>query len=708
MLKRMMRLAALAAGLGFFGVSAAQTESYGLPENIQDGNILHLFCWSSPQIRTAIPSIAEAGFTAIQISPVQGNAHSGAEWFYAYMPYDFAIKGTGAVNNADALKKVCEQAHKYGVKVIVDVVANHINGATVNRDAWWNTNDRLRPTTSKVNYASRTSITQHRMGDYPDVNSESAEVQERAKDFVQALKDCGVDGIRWDAAKHIALPSENCDFWKAVTSVPGLYHYGEILDSPGGSNANGLMKEYTDYMSVTDNTYSRIVLNAVKNGTVPTTHASWASSTIADSKVVYWGESHDTYANDGGETKNVTQERIDRAWAIVACRAGASSLYLSRPSQTGYREIKMGVQGSTHFTAPEIAAVNHFRNAMVGKPDYYTASGGVACITRKNGGAVIVVGNGGSKAVSVENGGAYCPPGIYVDKISGNTFTVTASKISGTTGPTGIAVLYDGVADTQPRVTFSPEGGSFKGETLDVKAELVNAVSGTVAVSAAGIAGYEETLAPGVNTLTIGAGVAFGETITLRWSANAAGGAAASGEVTYTKVDPSLRPADMPSEFYILGQVNGNSWDPSIGVKMDEDGSSFVADVTIQGAFSFASAIGAKGNWSAFNASGVRYGATGADVPLAIGGSAAIQKVTDPKAYTFAAASAGTSYTIAVDWDTMTVSVREAAGVDGVTVEDAAAQPEYYTLQGIRVDEPSTPGLYIVRRGRSVSKVYIR
>lgn len=708
MLKRLIRLAAFAAALGVFGVSDAQTNTYGLPEDIQDGNILHLFCWNASQIRTAIPSIAEAGFTAIQISPIQGNASSGSEWFYAYMPYDFAVRGTGAVNNAETLKKVCDQAHSYGVKVIVDVVANHINGATVNRDAWWNTGDRLRATTSKVNYSNRTSITQHRMGDYPDVNSESAEVQERAKAFVQTLKDCGVDGIRWDAAKHIALPSENCDFWKAVTSVPGLYHYGEILDTPGGANANNLMKEYTDYMSVTDNNYSRIVLNAVKNGSVPTTHAGWAASTIADNKVVYWGESHDTYANDGGETKNITQERIDRAWAIVACRNGASSLYLSRPAQKGYREIKMGVQGSEHFVDPEIAEVNHFRNAMVGKPDYYTAAGGVACITRKDGGAVIVVGNGGSKAVSVENGGSYCPAGIYVDKISGNTFTVTPSKISGTTGPTGIAVLYDGVADTQPRVTVTPEGGNFKGETLDIKVELVNAVSGSLTVSAPGITSYEETLVPGVNELTIGAGVAFGETITLRWSAKNAAGATATGDVSFAKLDPSLRPADMPSEFYILGQVNGNSWDPSIGVKMDEDGSSFVADVTIQGAFSFASALGTKGNWSAFNDSGVRYGATGADVPLVLGSGAAIQQVNDPKAYTFKAAAAATAYTIAVDWDSMTVSVREAAGIGGVTVEDEDALPEYYTIQGIRVDEPSVPGLYIMRRGRSVSKVYIR
>lgn len=45
-------------------------------------------------------------------------------------------------------------------------------------------------------------------------------------------------------------------------------------------------------------------------------------------------ECHDTYANDGGESKYVDQNKIDRAYAIAASRNGATALYFSRPSQT--------------------------------------------------------------------------------------------------------------------------------------------------------------------------------------------------------------------------------------------------------------------------------------------------------------------------------------------------------------------------------------
>ena len=80
--------------------------------------------------------------------------------------------------------------------------------------------------------------------------------------FIQTIKEQGVKGIRWDAAKHIALPSEGCQFWPDVT-LDGLWHYGEILDSTGGDE-NKLMAEYTKYMSVTDTRYSNTLLNAIR------------------------------------------------------------------------------------------------------------------------------------------------------------------------------------------------------------------------------------------------------------------------------------------------------------------------------------------------------------------------------------------------------------------------------------------------------------
>lgn len=412
---------------------------YGLPSNIQDGNILHCFNWPIKEIRAELANIAAAGFGSIQISPCQrADVSTGSPWHDLYRPYDLAFKSSGYCSEAD-LQSLCQEAANYGIKIIVDVVANHVDKTAGYHDTWWDSNGRVR-WNGGINYGDRYSITHGQLGDYGDINSEDAEVCARGKAYVEKLKSLGVKGIRWDAAKHIGLPSESCGFWSSVTSVPGMYHYGEILDAPG-PNA-GIINEYANYMSVTDNKYSNGA--AKDNGGIPRGYGgSWVVDySVPDTKVVYWAESHDTYSNDEW-SQNVDQSIIDRAYASYACRNGATALYLSRPNTKGFSNIKVG-KGSTAFKEKHIAAVNKFRNQMQGRKDWCEATGNTFCVTRQDGGAVIVM--KGSGNVSVVNGGGYCPAGTYTDLVSGGTFTVTTSTISGNVGASGIAVIMkDGV-----------------------------------------------------------------------------------------------------------------------------------------------------------------------------------------------------------------------------------------------------------------------
>ena len=503
---------------------------YGIPEKIQDGNILHCFDWTFADIKKELPNIAAAGFGAVQVSPVQGNCATNAEWFYAYMPYDFKFRTNGNGSSA-ALKDLCTEASKYGIKIVVDVVANHINQAANYHDTWWDSNGRIR-WNGGVDYGNRYSITHNQLGEYGDVNSEDSQVQARAKAFLEDLKALGVAGIRWDAAKHIGLPSEGCNFWSQMASVAGLWHYGEILDGPGGDKYK-LLKEYTNYIGVTDSEYSKWCLNEVNSGRVPSGGQSWGANGVPTTAIVLWAESHDDYSNDGQYGQNtalISQDKMDRAYAISACRKNETALYFSRPSATTRNTIKMGQKGSTHFTSKEVAEVNKFRNAMVGTDDYYSSSNGVACITRKGGGAVIVVGAGGSRSVSVPNGGAYVPAGKYVDKVSGNTFTVTSSTITGQTGSTGIAVIY-GEVTREPMVTLSPAGGEFN-NTLTITITPENFVSAWYKLGN----GTQTTLT-GTKTITIGADMSVGQSVVLSWSATDDKGVTKTGSATYKKVE---------------------------------------------------------------------------------------------------------------------------------------------------------------------------
>lgn len=427
--------------LCFFNISAAN--NYGLPENCQDGTILHCFDWSFNQIKEELPNIAAAGFTSVQTSPSQGNAGNNATWYFAYQPYDFTFAAGGLGSKQDLIN-LCTEADKYGIKIIVDIVSNHLNGSMSYVHPKWNDNQYWHTHGSNIDYNNRWQVTHGDIG-MRDLNSEHSTVYNAVRAYVDELKSYGVDGIRWDAAKHIGLPSEGCDFWSAVTKDSGMWHYGEILIGPtdGGGNDH-LMKEYTNYISVTDNTYGRDMRYSIQGGNAYSSYGNWVNRGVASDKIVYWAESHDTYANDGkyGEdSRSASVNHINRTYALLASRASSTALYFSRPTSTSANAIRLGQKGNTDFKNKEVAAVNHFHNAMLGQKDYYVCENGTMAVCREKG--VVIVKASGSGNISISNGGNIVAPGTYKDEITGNTWTVTSSKISGTIGSTGIAVVYN-------------------------------------------------------------------------------------------------------------------------------------------------------------------------------------------------------------------------------------------------------------------------
>ena len=420
----------------------ATDNEYGLKDNIQDGVILHCFDWTYEQIKEELPNIAAAGFSAVQTSPAHPREPVGAPWYMLYQPYDYKV-GENGLGTKEGLTELCTEAHQYGVKIIVDVVANHTNGNLSYVASFWQDQSLYHDYQGGIDYSKRWQVTHGRLGMW-DLKTEDSRVQEKIKEYVAELKSCGVDGIRWDAAKHIGLPSEGDTFWQNVPDQT-MYNYGEILDGTSGDDTV-LFPEYQKYISITDNQYGNHFAASFNSGQVNESIGNFNQRKAATNKLVYWGESHDTYCNDGGESKYISQNNIDRAYAVVAGNNGATALYFSRPFEKAKSSIKVGVKGSTHFKDREVAAVNHLHNICAGEPNYYVHENGVAAQCRKSG-AVIVLGSGGNREVSVTNGdgkGNWVKAGTYTDQVSGNTFTVTASKISGKVGAKGIAVIYEG------------------------------------------------------------------------------------------------------------------------------------------------------------------------------------------------------------------------------------------------------------------------
>ena len=119
-----------AATLGNADFEAARTK-YGLTKDMKNGAILHAWMWSFNTIKNNMKAIAEAGYTSVQTEPmsaIKANPANGKKfaenWYYVYQPTDTTI-GNFVVGSEQDLKDMCAEAHKYGVRIIVDVVANH-------------------------------------------------------------------------------------------------------------------------------------------------------------------------------------------------------------------------------------------------------------------------------------------------------------------------------------------------------------------------------------------------------------------------------------------------------------------------------------------------------------------------------------------------------------------------------------------------------
>ena len=447
--------------------------------DIQDGTILHAWNWSMKNIKDNMAAIKDAGYTAVQTSPMQTQKDlyksSGwkSEWWKLYQPYGFEIATKDhSLGTKQDLIDMCAEAEKYGIKVIVDVVANHLAGdsttkfspkvSTYAKDIYDN---NLMHNYGYADDSSVQKVVQGTIGSFPDLKTESEVVQQAVLKLLKDYIDCGVDGFRFDAAKHIETPDDGdfaSQFWPTVINgsteyakSKGLdtpYYYGEILYTCGAGRS---ISSYTKYMSVTDNQTGNNVRNAVVgNNDAAAGNYVYATGLPAE-KVVLWAESHDTYANEEKESTNVSDANINKAYAIVASRTGATSLFFARPKDSQ----KLGEVGKDNWKAKEVVEVNKFHNAFVGTSEYITGSNGYVWNTRYDDdrcGIVIVCLKGSTDVnqLKVEK----LKDGSYIEQITGNTFTVKDGKISGKIGSTGIGVIYNADEVSKPVISVKDNG----------------------------------------------------------------------------------------------------------------------------------------------------------------------------------------------------------------------------------------------------------
>lgn len=465
-----MRHLFIAAAALLAALTACKGETAQPAEPTCDDVILHAWCWSFATIQEYLPEISKAGFTIVQTSPAQlcitetaddpgggPELYGHGRWYYQYQPRDWKI-GNYQLGTRDDLAALCDEAKKYGIRIIVDVLPNHtaiderqvaddLNAAVGGHENLYHANGR----NEIVDYNDRYECTTGRMGGLPDVNTENPDFQYYYMEYVNDLLACGVRGFRYDTAKHIGLPSdpvdENAtenDFWdvalgrkdvnglKLALPYDSLFVYGEVLQ-----DKNVKEDEYSEYMRLTASNYGYILRNALSA-------AKWHADNITDwchladpMKLVTWVESHDTYCNEH-LSAGLTDDQIKVAWAFLTARQHGTPLFYSRPAGSTrdnyWGDNIVGACGNDSYRHPEVAAVNTFRRSMSGQPEtlYFSDSDYVAEVCRGDKGALLANISQETASVTMPT---TLPDGTYTDAVYGAEFKVEDGNVTGVLSP---------------------------------------------------------------------------------------------------------------------------------------------------------------------------------------------------------------------------------------------------------------------------------
>lgn len=316
------------AGLGWFWSQHTQKVE------MKDGAILHAWCWSFDTIKDNLPAIKKAGYTSIQTSPinqvVEGENGSKAltNWYYHYQPTDYTIGNYQLGTEAD-FKALTKEADKYGLHIIVDAVVNHTTSdvAAVSPKIkalgkWTHGNEGIK------DFGDRYQLTQKSLLGLYDLNTQNKAVQEYLLAYLKRAVADGADGFRYDAAKHIELPKEyGSDFWSVILNNGAQFQYGEILQGSTSKEA-----DYAKLMGVTASDYGEFIRNSLRQEEAYAEDLmDFQAPGVPEDRLVTWVETHDTYANDNGESTNLTDQDIILGWSLIASRKEGAPLFYSRP-----------------------------------------------------------------------------------------------------------------------------------------------------------------------------------------------------------------------------------------------------------------------------------------------------------------------------------------------------------------------------------------
>ena len=222
--------------------------------------IFHAFQWDLTSVTDNLENIKRNNFTAVQINPIQRLKEDVKDpWWMLYQSCGFKTIGN-VYGTEEELKELCTKANKLGIKIIVDIVINHVCGDEDGNLIPFDGIDKSlkKPEFYKEfkeigDWYNREEIINYSMHGLPSLRLDNKKLQNIIFSFLNKLVNIGVKGFRIDSCKQIRLPREGSTFFNRLARFKkkhDLFIYGEIIFEP-----DELIDEYLEYIDILTSGY---------------------------------------------------------------------------------------------------------------------------------------------------------------------------------------------------------------------------------------------------------------------------------------------------------------------------------------------------------------------------------------------------------------------------------------------------------------------
>lgn len=482
----------------------------------------------------------DMGITAIWISPPVENIDAVITYdrantaYHGYWARDFKRTNPRFGHFVDFTAMV-NAAHAKNIKVIIDFAPNHTspsssvatfgeNGALRNDGVAMATYNNDVNNTYKFfhhnggidDYNVPEKVIYKSLGDLTDIDHNSGAIDTYMKESIKAWLDLGIDGIRFDAIKHMSFGWQK-NLIAYINAYKPVYSFGEWM--MGDSNPEALNTAFANEsgINVLDFRFTRKLRDVLMSGT-----ATWAdldaviAATGTDYKRVIdevtFLDNHDI---DRFQNATNTHRNLEQALALtltargVPCIYYGTEQYMQGSDGAGTNRQRIGTFDKTtkaYLITKDLASLRKSNPALAyGTSQQRWINNDVYIFERKFGNNVVMVAinKNQSSAVSVANLLTALPNGAYSDvlgaKLNGNAITVSAGAVPTFNLPAGAVSVWQSTAASNTAAIghVGPMMGK-AGNTITIDGRGFGAVKGSVsfgatAVTGANILSWEDT-----------------------------------------------------------------------------------------------------------------------------------------------------------------------------------------------------------------------